>query len=100
MYISIERNTRGALDIERHALNKLIQGAVFNAMSVKKDRKVEVTTDLYHDNLLYVLVKIELASNGIADIVFEEKKISKMVEDIISQTLDIKPKNIAIAYTK
>ncbi|WP_031542927.1 MMB_0454 family protein [Mesoplasma photuris] len=97
MYISIERNSRGALDIEQYALNKLIQSAAFNAIG-NNAVNIEVITDIYHDNLLYVLVKVVLDTKK--EFVFEEAKIMKNIEQVITQTLNIKPRNIAVAYSR
>lgn len=62
MYISIERNNRGALEIEVNALNKLIQNTILmrSNSDLNNVDNIEVLTDLYHDNLLYVLIKIDL----------------------------------------
>ncbi|ASZ09177.1 hypothetical protein CK556_02305 [Mesoplasma chauliocola] len=99
MYISIERNNRGALEIEINALNKLIQNTILmrSNSDLENVKDIEVLTDLYHDNLLYVLIKISLKDfNQMLD----ESQINKTVEEIIVKTLSIKPKNIAVAYKK
>ncbi|ATZ21656.1 MMB_0454 family protein [Mesoplasma tabanidae] len=99
MYISIERNNRGALEIEVNALNKLIQNTILmrSATGLNNVNNIEVLTDLYHDNLLYVLIKIDLKNKTE---MLEENQINKIVEEIIVKTLSIKPKNIAIAYKR
>ncbi|WP_027063182.1 MMB_0454 family protein [Mesoplasma seiffertii] len=96
MYISIERNSRGTLDIEQYALNKLIESTVVSSTSASI-ANIEVITEIYHDNLLYILIKIKFEGQA-PDFIFEEKLISKNVEDIITQTLNIKPRNISVAY--
>ncbi|ATZ18798.1 hypothetical protein ESOMN_v1c04160 [Williamsoniiplasma somnilux] len=98
MYISVERNNRGSLDIEQYALNKLIQFTVNSSLN-KEVKDVSVLTHLHHDNLIYVLIKITLL-DGVRKIEIDEKSINKSVEEIIIKTLDLKPKNIAIAYSK
>ncbi|ATQ35564.1 hypothetical protein MENTO_v1c04230 [Mesoplasma entomophilum] len=99
MYISIERNNRGALEIEVNALNKLIQNTILmrSNSDLNNVDNIEVLTDLYHDNLLYVLIKIDLKNKAQ---MLEENQINKIVEEIIIKTLSIKPKNIAIAYKR
>ncbi|AVN60413.1 hypothetical protein CG007_02175 [Mesoplasma entomophilum] len=99
MYISIERNNRGALEIEVNALNKLIQNTILmrSNSDLNNVENIEVLTDLYHDNLLYVLIKIDLKNKAQ---MLEENQINKIVEEIIIKTLSIKPKNIAIAYKR
>ncbi|ATZ20936.1 MMB_0454 family protein [Mesoplasma coleopterae] len=99
MYISIERNNRGALEIEVNALNKLIQNTILmrSNSDLNNVDNIEVLTDLYHDNLLYVLIKIDLKNKAQ---MLEENQINKIVEEIIVKTLSIKPKNIAIAYKR
>lgn len=99
MYISIERNNRGALEIEINALNKLIQNTILmrSISNIKNVENIEVLTDLYHDNLLYLLIKIELKDKTK---LLDETQINKTVEEIIMKTLSIKPKNIALAYKR
>lgn len=99
MYISIERNNRGSLDIEINALNKLIEHSVTSNVynGSKNIKNIEVSSDLYHDNVLYVFVKIQLIK---PELMLNELKIYKGVEEAVMQTLNIKPKNIAIAYKK
>ncbi|ATZ18090.1 MMB_0454 family protein [Mesoplasma melaleucae] len=99
MYISIERNNRGALEIEINALNKLIQNTILmrSNSDLKNVGNIEVLTDLYQDNLLYVLIKIDLKDKTE---LLDETQINKTVEEIIVKTLSIKPKNIAVAYKR
>jgi hypothetical protein len=98
MYISIERNSRGTLDIEQFALNKLIESTVISSSSASI-AKTEVITEIFHDNLLYILIKIKFEGPA-SNFIFEERLISKNVEEIITQTLNIKPRNISVSYGK
>ncbi|PPE04478.1 hypothetical protein EELLY_v1c01570 [Entomoplasma ellychniae] len=99
MYISIERNNRGSLDIEINALNRLIEHSVTSDVRdvTKKIKDIDVWTDIYYDNVVYVLIKIKLIDNAM---MLDEHQIYKGVEEAIFQTLGLKPKNIAIAYRK
>lgn len=98
MYISIDRNSRGILDIEQYAINKLIQYTVAGSLA-KEVEDITVSSELYHDTLIYILVKITLPKT-MTKIEIDEKYINKALEEIIFQTLNIKPKNIAIAYSR
>ncbi|AVP49178.1 MMB_0454 family protein [Williamsoniiplasma luminosum] len=98
MYIAIEKNSRGSLDMRLTAFNKLLLNAAKTSLP-KEIVNVEIQTEITHDNLLYILVKIVLPK-GILTAHVNEKKINQNIEQAAQQTLNLKPKNIAIAYSR
>ncbi|ATZ17378.1 hypothetical protein ELUMI_v1c06560 [Williamsoniiplasma luminosum] len=98
MYIAIEKNSRGSLDMRLAAFNKLLLNAAKTSLP-KEIVNVEIQTEITHDNLLYILVKIVLPK-GILTTHVNEKKVNQNIEQAAQQTLNLKPKNIAIAYSR
>ncbi|PPE05209.1 MMB_0454 family protein [Williamsoniiplasma lucivorax] len=98
MYIAIEKNSRGSLDVKLAAFDKLLLNAAKLALQ-KEIVDVEIHTQINSENLLYVLVKIVLPK-AILTTSVNEKKINQNIEGAVLQTLNLKPKSIAIAYTR
>ncbi len=96
MYIVMERNTRGNLEIDEKILKKIIEYVVTN--NVNTPVKVEARVNLHYDNILFILVKIY--TDSIDKLSTSEKKLSSLIFDSMDKTLLIRPKNVAFAYIK
>ena len=96
MYIVMERNTRGNLEIDEKILKKIIEYVVTN--NVNTPVKVEARVNLHYDNILFILVKIY--TDSIDKLSTSEKKLSSLIFESMDKTLSIRPKNVAFAYIK
>ncbi|QEH61697.1 hypothetical protein SCHIN_v1c05000 [Spiroplasma chinense] len=96
MYISMERNSRGNLEIEEKILNKIIEFDVQN--NSKGIEKTEAVVSLHHENTLFILVKMFVKNRD--ELSVDETKINTIIINSMEKTLLIRPKNIAFAYIK
>ncbi|AHI52720.1 MMB_0454 family protein [Spiroplasma culicicola] len=96
MYISMERNSRGNLEIEEKILNKIIEFDVSN--NSKGIEKTEASVSLHHENTLFILIKLYVSNRDSLKI--DESKLNATIIASMEKTLLIKPKNIAFAYIK
>ncbi|AOG60272.1 hypothetical protein SHELI_v1c03170 [Spiroplasma helicoides] len=96
MYISIERNTRGHLEIEEKVLNKIIELSVKNNTQGLKN--VTASISMHHEKTLFIILKMELENKESLSV--DEVRLTNIINELMSRTILIKPKNIAFAYTK
>lgn len=99
MYIPIEHNSRGDFEITQAAFNKLLHLTATNNLPKELGPKdIWVDTEIYQENLLYVLIKVTLPT-GFKSHQFDEKQMIRQIEAVTMQTFNTKPKNIALAYS-
>ncbi|AGR41006.1 MMB_0454 family protein [Spiroplasma taiwanense] len=96
MYISMERNSRGNLEIEEQILNKIIEFYVIN--NIKGFEKIEPLITLHQENHIFITIKIYVKKRD--KLVIDEVKLSEIISNSIENTLNLKPKNIAFAFIK
>ncbi|ARU91955.1 hypothetical protein SCLARK_001432 [Spiroplasma clarkii] len=96
MYILLERNARGNLEVDQRILNKVIEFVVMN--NVRDLEKFEIETNLLHDDHLFVLVK--LFANIHKKLEIDELKLNNSIVFAIENAIGLKPKNIAFVYIK
>jgi hypothetical protein len=97
-YITIERNSRGNLEISMDVLNKMIENAISTSFAETIDT-LKVESELSHDQNLYLTLNILLTAPEKL-LKLNEKKIVKEVESILQRTLELKEKNISLVYRK
>ncbi|WP_338970659.1 MMB_0454 family protein [Spiroplasma endosymbiont of Labia minor] len=97
MYVVIQKNTRGVLEIEEKALIDLITYLVrTNSKNLDSD-DIKVHIFVKHEVVLFV--NIELFISNIDEQIQDENNITSVIEEAIVQTLQIKPKNVSYVYT-
>ncbi|AHI53711.1 hypothetical protein SSABA_v1c02990 [Spiroplasma sabaudiense Ar-1343] len=94
MYIQIERNNRGLLMVDKNVINKLILFGIVT--QIDKDVKVEVKTWIHQENGFFALVEFYISNSE--EVSINEKEITATINEVIDQTLNLKPKNISYAY--
>jgi hypothetical protein len=97
-YITIERNSRGNLEISMDVLNKMVENAITTSFA-DTIQTLKVESELSHDQSLYLTLNILLTAPEKL-LKLNEKKIVKEVESILQRTLELKEKNISLVYRK
>jgi len=97
-YITIERNSRGNLEISMDVLNKMIENTV-TASFTDTIKELKVESELSHDHNLYLTLNIFLTAPEKL-LKLNEKKVVKEVESVLQRTLELKEKNISLVYRK
>ncbi|AGR42010.1 MMB_0454 family protein [Spiroplasma diminutum] len=96
MYISIERNSRGNLDIDEKILSKIIE---FDFSSNATGfRKVKASVSIHQETNLFIVIRIYIIEKGL--FLMDGLKVTSIINDSIYKTLRIRPKNIAFAFIK
>ncbi|MDQ0567801.1 MMB_0454 family protein [Mycoplasma yeatsii] len=98
MYITIDKNRRGNLEIEQNVVDKLIKSTVISSFDVEAEN-IDVLTSVFQDNELYILITIKV-QKALDTLKINKDKLFKIIDKTISQAISIKPKNINISYTK
>ncbi|QBQ07562.1 hypothetical protein SGLAD_v1c03630 [Spiroplasma gladiatoris] len=96
MYISIDYNEKGNLEIEEKAIEKMIEFHVIS--NTKGITDVKASFSLHHENTLFILIKLFVKNKEELEI--NEKELTSKIEKSIQKTFLYKPKNVAFAYIK
>ncbi|AUB31436.1 MMB_0454 family protein [Spiroplasma floricola] len=96
MYISIERNSRGSLEIDEKLLSKIIEFDVRSNAKGFKD--IQASVSIHQETSLFIVVRIYTMEKGL--FLMDGVKVTSIINDSIHKTLGIKPKNIAFAFIK
>ncbi|AJK51558.1 hypothetical protein FOY66_02730 [Mycoplasma capricolum subsp. capripneumoniae] len=100
MYIDIEKNTKGNLQIEKKVINRLVENVILSTTKISNPQDVSSSIYLLEENQLHILITIRIQDQKLQDLNINEDKIFKAIDKIINQTISIKPKNINISYIK
>ncbi|ALD66231.1 hypothetical protein SCANT_v1c03210 [Spiroplasma cantharicola] len=96
MYISMERNSRGNLEIDEKILSKIIE---FDVVSIAVGYKsISVSVTIHQETDLFILVRVYALGEG--KFFMDGVKATSIINDSIFKTLKVKPKNIAFAFIK
>ncbi|MBY7704822.1 hypothetical protein JIY74_32100 [Vibrio harveyi] len=98
MYITIDKNRRGNLEIEQNVVDKLIKSTVMSNFDVEP-QNIDVLTNVFQDNELYILITIKV-QKALDTLKINKDKLFKIIDKTIFQAISIKPKNINISYVK
>ncbi|AEM68693.1 MMB_0454 family protein [Mycoplasma putrefaciens] len=99
MYISIDKNRRGNLEIEQRVINKIVKNTVLLNSAIDNLSDINVSTSVFQEDQLYILITVKVR-NKIEDLKINKDKLLKSIDKNLSQTISIKPKNINISYIK
>ncbi|PTD31326.1 MMB_0454 family protein [Mycoplasma leachii] len=100
MYIDIEKNTKGNLQIEKKVINRLIENVILSTTKISNPQDISSSIYLLEENQLHILTTIRIQEQKLQDLNINEDKIFRVIDRIINQTISIKPKNINISYIK
>ncbi|QHX36554.1 MMB_0454 family protein [Spiroplasma sp. BIUS-1] len=96
MYISIERNSKGTLEIDEKILSKIIEFDVTsNSVGYKS---IEASVSIHQETNLFIVVRVHTIEKG--KFSMDGVKVASIINESIYKTLRIKPKNIAFAFIK
>ncbi|WP_434341664.1 hypothetical protein V2P24_02205 [Mycoplasma putrefaciens] len=99
MYISIDKNRRGNLEIEQRVINKIVKNTVLLNSAIDNLSDINVSTSVFQEDQLYILITVKVR-NKIEDLKINKDKLLKSIDKNLSQTISIKPKNINMSYIK
>lgn len=94
MYISIDRNDKGKLEIDEKVITKQVEFTVKNNVQGIDD--INVLMDIHHENTLFILVKMVVSNKQ--DVVINAPELTKIINEMVYQDLMYRPKKISYAY--
>lgn len=97
MNITVDKNNRGVLEISHEAFDKILKSSVANTLSIKTV-EIAITSKIINNNHLYILIKLMFQKSTKMLDNLHEQKIIAQIDKLVLQILNIKPKNIAVAY--
>ncbi|AUM62546.1 hypothetical protein [Spiroplasma monobiae] len=96
MYISIDRNSKGNLEIDEKILSKIIEFDVTSNAVGYRDIKASVS--IHQETNLFVVVRVYTIEKG--KFLMDGIKVASIINESMYKTLRIKPKNIAFSFIK
>lgn len=96
MYILLEKNARGNLEVDDQIIDKTIEFNLLN--NTNGVDKFEIETDLHQDEQLFVIIKIY--ASGREKLEIDEMQLNNSLVFAIENAIGFKPKSIAFVYIK
>jgi hypothetical protein len=96
MYISIERNSKGNLEIDDNVINQQVEYIVANKAAGIKN--IDVNVGIHNENDIFILVKLTMADRKSFEHNYDLKALTTQIEETIQNTMSYKPKSVSFAY--
>lgn len=96
MYILLERNSRGSLEVSNKVIDKIIKSVVLNV--TEGIEKLEIQSEWHYENQLFVCIKMFVSNREKLKV--DEIKLNNALVFTIKNAIDVKPKNISLVYIK
>jgi hypothetical protein len=96
MYISIERNVKGNLEIDDNVINQQVEYIVSNKITAAEN--IEVNVGIHNENNVFIIVKMKVKNRAEFENGYDMIELTNQISDAIYNTLTLRPKSISFAY--
>ncbi|AKX34384.1 hypothetical protein SLITO_v1c07610 [Spiroplasma litorale] len=94
MYITLEKNSSGELQIEDQILKKILEKDIKSNIDANLDLRVDISWE--QENNLFINIEIKFEDRSKA--IFKQNEILSSSEQMLYKTLGVKPKTITISF--